>query len=86
MKYVATVKVTVLRKIEETGKNDPSKKYNYLMIMQDSDAGKVYVPKEVYDAVKEGENVALVAEVNPNSQYESGIFRFVGVARPVAKQ
>lgn len=85
MKITTTFKANVLRKIEEPGKNDPNKVNNYLMIMQETDAGKIYVSKEISDAVKEGEVATFIAVANPEAEWESGRFRIVGVARPATK-
>jgi len=82
MKITTIVKAHVLRKIEEKGITDPNKTYYYLMIMQDTDAGKISVSKEVYDYVKEGENVAFVAVYNPEAQWETSKFRVTGIAQP----
>lgn len=85
MKITTTFKASVLRKTEEPSSKDPNKINNYLMIMQENDAGRIFVAKEIYDSVKEGEVATFIAISNPSAEWESGRFRIVGVARPATK-
>ena len=81
MKIVNTTKLMVLTKKETQGVKDPNKTYYALVVMQDDDAGSISCPKEVYDAVKEGEVNAFVTEFN--QQYES--FRITNIVAPTVE-
>ena len=76
MKIENNTTLLVLAKNEKQGIKDPTKTYYSLVIMQDEDAGSISCPKEVYDAVKEGQTVTVKTEFNQT--YNS--FRVTGLA------
>lgn len=85
MKFVNTTKMLVLKKIESPRYDDPTKMSYSVLVMQDEDAGKVSISKEIWDKVKEGDTALFITVYNPDSQYDYSKFRITGIATPTNK-
>ena len=66
MKFQNTTKLVVLAKVQSQGIKDPTKTYYSLTVMQDTDAGSISCPKEVYDVAVEGQINTFLTEFNQN--------------------
>lgn len=77
MKFQNTTKLLVLAKVESQGIKDSTKTYYSLTVMQDTDAGSISCPKEVFDVAVEGQINTFLTEFNQN--YNS--FRITGIVK-----
>lgn len=77
MKFQNTTKLLVLAKVESQGIKDSTKTFYSLTVMQDTDAGSISCPKEVFDVAVEGQINTFLTEFNQN--YNS--FRITGIVK-----
>lgn len=77
MKYVCKCEVIVLNKIKEPRYNDKENFNYHLLIMQDTDAGSVYVSKDIFEKAIPGQKMNIIAEYNPNVSADKAWMRFM---------